>query len=234
MSLSHRKCWAVVPAAGVGKRMGAATPKQYLPLAGRPMLVWTLESLLAEPAIEALCVVVSADDRCWSSLGLAHGPRLQVVMGGMERCHSVLNGLHHLASLADLEDWVLVHDAARPCLASADLRRLMTHCMADEVGGLLAVPVRDTLKRESAAGRIEHTVDRNRLWHALTPQMFRLGTLTRALEQALDSGQMVTDESQAIEALGLKPLLVEGQASNLKVTRPEDLWLAERFLLEAR
>ena len=153
-----------------------------------------------------------------------------VVTGGAERCHSVLNGLEALRQHADLTDWVLVHDAARPCLAVADLDRLMNELADDPVGGLLAAPVRDTLKQADSAGRVATTVDRSRLWHALTPQMFRLGRLRDALNAALARGLLVTDEAGAMEAAGFAPRLIEGRADNVKITRPEDLALAEFYL----
>ncbi|MFZ1640421.1 MAG: 2-C-methyl-D-erythritol 4-phosphate cytidylyltransferase [Candidatus Contendobacter sp.] len=224
--------WALVPAAGVGKRMGSAIPKQYLPLIDRPVIAHALATLLNHPCIDGVVVAISAEDEWWpmvaAEFAVAKPPR--VVTGGAERCHSVLNGLEALREWAAPSDWILVHDAVRPCLTTEDLDRLLAELADDPVGGLLAVPVRDTLKQADTAGRIAATVDRSRLWHALTPQMFRLGMLRDALCMALDHGLLVTDEAAAMEAAGFAPRLVEGRADNLKITRPEDLALAEFYL----
>lgn len=222
--------WALIPAAGVGRRMGADRPKQYLPLAGRTVLEQTLQRFIDHPAIAGLVVVVGADDPYWPELRLACDKPLLRAVGGAERCHSVRNGLERLREEAAEEDWVLVHDAARPCLGRADIDRLMADTADDAVGGILAVPVRDTMKRADAHGRIAATEPREGLWHALTPQMFRLGRLYAALGQALDDAVLVTDEASALEHSGASPLLVEGRADNIKITRPEDLALAEFFL----
>jgi 2-C-methyl-D-erythritol 4-phosphate cytidylyltransferase len=224
--------WAMVPAAGAGKRMDSAVPKQYLSLAGRPVIAHTLASLLDHPRIDGVAVAIGAGDEWWPTVAaeLNAAKPLRVVTGGAERCHSVLNGLEALSEPAQPEDWVLVHDAARPCLTAGDLDRLIDTLADDPVGGLLAVPVRDTLKQADDAGRVAATVDRSRLWHALTPQMFRLGMLHEALRATLARGLLVTDEAAAIEAAGFAPRLVEGRADNLKITRPEDLALAEFYL----
>lgn len=221
--------WAVVPAAGKGARMGADRPKQYLELAGRSVLEHTLARLLAEPRIAGIVVPLATDDDYGRALLARCGERVAAAVGGAERCHSVLNGLDALPG-ATAEDWVLVHDAARPCLRQADLARLIDTLAADACGGLLAVPVRDTLKRCADDGRVEHTVDRNRLWHALTPQMFRVRVLREALRAALAANRLVTDEAQAIELAGFVPRIVEGHADNIKITRPEDLPLADHYL----
>ena len=224
-------CWAVVPAAGVGRRVGAARPKQYLDLAGRPVIEHAVHTLLGHPRIRGLIVVLDPADGYWAQTALAEDPRIRRADGGAERCHSVLNALELLAAEADLDDWVLVHDAARPCLRWADLDRLIATLEDDPVGGLLGVPVRDTMKEADAAGRVVRTLPRAHLWHAYTPQMFRLGLLRRALRAALAGGHLVTDDASAVELLGLAPRLVEGHSDNIKITRPEDLPLA-RFYLE--
>ncbi|PKM45135.1 MAG: 2-C-methyl-D-erythritol 4-phosphate cytidylyltransferase [Gammaproteobacteria bacterium HGW-Gammaproteobacteria-1] len=224
------KHWVVIPAAGVGARMKADRPKQYLPLRGRTVIEHTLSCFTHHPAIAGIVVALSPDDPYWPGLRIDSPVPLHVAAGGQERCHSVLNALRLLAQHADANDWVLVHDAARPCLTCADIDKLCAELCDDEVGGILAVPVRDTMKRADGEGRISATEDRNGLWHALTPQMFRLGLLTQALEQALADGFVVTDEASAVEHAGLRPKLVEGRADNIKVTRPEDLALAEFFL----
>jgi 2-C-methyl-D-erythritol 4-phosphate cytidylyltransferase len=217
-----------VPAAGVGKRMAANRPKQYLPLLGQTVLEHTLQRLCGLPEISAVVACVSRDDGYWPRL--PQPERVWRADGGAERCHSVLNGLGLLRHHAAPEDWVLVHDAARPCVRPDDIQKLMRQLVDHPVGGLLALPVRDTMKRADATGTVQHTVDRAGLWHALTPQMFRLETLHDALSAALAGGGLVTDEAQAMELAGLQPALVEGHADNIKITRPEDLLLAEFYL----
>jgi 2-C-methyl-D-erythritol 4-phosphate cytidylyltransferase len=181
------------------------------------------------PRIDAVVLVVSRDDVRWREFA-PQGERLLIAHGGAERCHSVLNGLERLADRAKDEDWVLVHDAARPCLSGAEVERLFDVLQDDAVGGLLAVPLADTLKSADEHGRVERTVPRERLWRALTPQMFRYGLLKSALSSAIAAGVAVTDEASAIEHAGHRPVLVAGRAANLKVTGPEDLALAEAVL----
>lgn len=223
------RCWAVVPAAGVGARVGAGIPKQYLSIAGRTVIEHTLAGLLAHPEIVRIAVPVSVEDGWWPSLACARDPRVIATQGGRERCHSVLAGLNALAAEASENDWVLVHDAARPCVPHDDVRKLLALREAHPVGGLLAVPVADTLK-SVVQHEVLGTVDRSRLWRALTPQMFRYGLLRDALNSALAAGTVVTDESHAVELVGQVPAVVEGSARNLKITRPEDLPLAEFYL----
>lgn len=222
--------WVVIPAAGIGKRMGADRPKQYLSLLGKSVIEQTLDCFIDHPRVNGIVVALSRDDGYWTELSISHSARIIRAEGGAERCHSVLNALAALHKKADEEDWVLVHDAARPCLTRSDLDKLIDELSGDEVGGILAMPVRDTMKRGDGTGRIAHTEDRNDLWHALTPQMFRFGLLRSALQQSLADGFVVTDEASAIEHVGLKPRLIEGRADNIKVTRPEDLALAGYFL----
>ncbi|WP_407311885.1 2-C-methyl-D-erythritol 4-phosphate cytidylyltransferase [Pseudomonas sp. nanlin1] len=231
MTISLPNFWAVIPAAGVGARMAADRPKQYLSLAKRTILEHSLDCFLGHPQLLGLVVSLAADDPFWPTLASAHDPRIQRAVGGRERADSVLNALLHLhAQGASDDDWVLVHDAARPNLARQDLDRLLFSLADDPVGGLLAVPARDTLKRADASGRVSETVDRHQIWQAYTPQMFRLGTLHRALADSLVAGVGITDEASAIEWTGLAPRLVEGRADNIKVTRPEDLeWLRQRW-----
>ena len=224
------RCWAVVPAAGVGRRMGGEVPKQYLTLSGTRIIDHTLARLLRHPRIRDVYVALSEEDPHWQSCDHAGDPRVIRTQGGEERCHSVLNALHRLAESAGESDWVLVHDAARPCLSEADLDHLINTLLDHPVGGLLGVPVNDTLKRVSGENKIEATVSRDRLWRAFTPQMFRLGLLTRSLEAAIRNGAAVTDEAGAMELSGHQPLMVEGAAGNIKITRPEDLHLAGFYL----
>ncbi len=225
--------WVVVPAAGSARRMGTTVPKQYLRIAGRTVIEHALRPFLARRECRGVVVALARDDRHFQTLPIASEPRIRTVIGGAERTDSVRAGLEALAAVQSTEpgvakatDWVLVHDAARPCLSDADLVALLHQVRDDEVGGILAAPVVDTLKRADESGRIAATVDRSQLWHALTPQMFRHGVLQRALEQARGT----TDEAQAVEALGLKPTLVRGSLDNLKITVPEDLARAESIL----
>jgi len=226
----ENRFWVVVPAAGSARRMGAAVPKQYLPLAGRSVIEWSLAPFLAHERAAAIVVALSPNDEHWSQLALAGDAKIVTTIGGSERMDSVLAGLRALQDRATPDDWVLVHDAARPCLSSLDLGRLLTELSGDAVGGLLAAPVVDTLKRADDGGRVAQTVTREKLWRALTPQMFRYAVLQRALESAQAKGIAVTDEAQAVEALGLQPKLVAGDADNIKITLPEDLPRAERIL----
>ena len=218
--------YALVPAAGFGARMGHELPKQYMPLAGKPMIYHALLALCANLEITTVFVVLAPDDMQWRSFDWSEfGDKLQPLFcGGQTRAESVLNGL--LASELELNDWVLVHDAARPCLSAQQLVRLLDELRNDEVGGLLAVLVADTLKRADAQQRVEHTESRVGLWQAQTPQMFRSGVLIKALEGA----PSVTDEASAVEAMGLYPRLVSSDSSNFKVTYPQDMQLAELLL----
>lgn len=220
--------YAIVPAAGSGSRFGAEMPKQYLPLAGRPLIFHTLAALCRCPRIDRVWVVLSPDDGWWRDYDWRElGAKLETVFcGGATRAQSVANGLAAAQTAAADEDWMLVHDAARPCISQAMLAALCDELADDPVGGLLAVPVADTLKRADGEQRVAATEARDGLWQAQTPQMFRYGVLRRAL--ARQDG--VTDEAGAIEALGLRPKLVRGDASNLKVTYPADLRLAELIL----
>ncbi len=222
--------WAVVPAAGAGKRMGSDVPKQYLTLNGRQIIEHALHRLLSHPKVEAVYVALSLGDEWWPMSSFAGDHRVVCALGGAERCHSVLNALKLLSNRADDRDWVLVHDAARPCLRYADLDQLINTLQDDSVGGLLGVPVHDTMKQVDESSRVEATVPRERLWHAYTPQMFRLGLLRRALTEALQQKLLVTDDASAMEQMGYQPKMIQGHADNIKITRPSDLALAEYFL----
>lgn len=231
MRIASPAFWAVIPAAGVGARMAADRPKQYLQLGGRSILEHSLGCFLDHPGLKGLVVSLAFDDPFWPSLRCAADPRIARVDGGRERADSVLNALLYLhAQGASDDDWVLVHDAARPNLSREDLDKLLYELADDPVGGLLAVPARDTLKRVDKNGRAVETVDRSLVWQAYTPQMFRLGALHRALADSLVSDATITDESSAMEWAGQAPRLIEGRSDNIKVTRPEDLeWLRLRW-----
>lgn len=220
--------FGLVPAAGSGSRMGQPRPKQYLALAGKPLLFHALATLCGAQALSRVFVVLSVDDaewdrHDWSALGAKLTP---LFCGGPTRADSVLNGLRAIAGEVAADDWVLVHDAARPCLAPHHLEALLREVDGDDVGGILAVPLADTLKRADADTRIAATVARDGLWQAQTPQMFRYHLLRRALERL----RRVTDEAAAVEALGARPKLVAADVTNLKVTYPLDLKLAEWIL----
>ena len=221
--------WAVVPAAGVGKRMGCDIPKQYLQVMGKPVLQHTLDRLLSVECLQGIQVALGPEDGYWQDLTASRDPRIHAVPGGRERADSVHSALLHLAGQASPDDWVLVHDAARLCLTRGDALKLIEALQEDPVGGILAVPVSDTLKTVEN-GLITGTPDRSRVWRALTPQMFRYGLLCRALAEAAEQGKMVTDEASAVELAGYHPKIVEGRPDNLKITRPEDLALAAFYL----
>jgi len=224
------RLWAIVPAAGVGKRVGGKIPKQYLKLHDKALIVWTLGRLLELQDLQEIMVMISAEDSYWPDLNIQNDRRIQTAEGGSERCYSVLNGLIALEDKAVDDDWILVHDAARPCVRITDIHHLIETATSQNHGAILAVPVRDTMKKSNNNNEIEGTVDRESLWHALTPQLFKYGELRRALESALTDGFQVTDEASAMEHAGHRPLLVEGASDNIKVTLPEDLALAGFFI----
>lgn len=221
--------WCVVPAAGRGTRVGADCPKQYLPLAGKPLIQHTLERLAAHPLIAGLIVTLSANDTYWPGAHECAGKPLLSTVGGAERCDSVLAGLDALPVDVNVDDFVLVHDAARPCVRHDDISRLIEQAGAAD-GGLLGAPLRDTLKRADDNGCSEETEPRERRWRAFTPQMFRRGQLATALRDAARRNITVSDEAMAMELSGFKPRLVEGAEDNIKITTVADFALAE-FLL---
>ena len=225
--------WALVPAGGQGQRMQAPLPKQYLLLLGRPVILHTLERLCTHPRVRGVMVGVSDQDRHWQALipMLSNLPKfLGKYSGGETRAHTVLNGLKALSKHAKSGDWVLVHDAVRPCVRHADIDKLIAAVGNDQEGGLLAFPVSDTVKRVDNEVRVVETVRREGLWRAATPQMFRIGVLASALESALKQGSEITDEASAIEAVGGHPRIVACHADNIKITLSDDLALAELYL----
>ncbi|ROV59706.1 2-C-methyl-D-erythritol 4-phosphate cytidylyltransferase [Vibrio ponticus] len=220
---------AIVPAAGVGSRMKANKPKQYLTIGQLTVLEHTVLKLLAHPQVSKVVVAITQGDPYFPELSIAQHPDVVRVDGGKERADSVLSGLQYVEQ-QQLSEWVMVHDAARPCVREEDLNTLIEVSQAHAVGGILASPVRDTMKRANGGQNIDHTVEREALWHALTPQMFRTTQLTHSLSAALAAGAIITDEASALEWAGLQPALVQGSADNIKITQPEDLALAEFYL----
>lgn len=226
--MSDSKLWLIVPAAGIGQRMKAEYPKQYLRINNRFILDITLSRLMGSGLFAGCMVPLNADDQWWPESDASSDDRIQTCSGGTERVDSVLSALYALNEQVAADDWVLVHDAARPCVHSADLANLVSTLSDHSVGGLLAAPVADTLKkaRPGSEATVSETVDRSQLWRALTPQMFRYSLLVNALEMALKEGVSVTDESSAMEFSGNMPVLVEGRPDNIKITVPADLDLA--------
>lgn len=221
----------IIPAAGVGSRMDAAIPKQYLPLGGRPIIEYCLQTFLSSSRIASVHLALSAEDDFWSELTSVSDNRFVLHRtGGESRADTVLNTLSAIRSQVDSSDWILVHDAARPGLTVALLDHLLDSLESDAVGGLLALPLADTLKQSNAESRIQKTIPREALWQAQTPQMFRYALLKNALENFNGAS---TDEAQAVEALGLQPKLVVGSLRNMKITYPQDIALVEALMQTA-
>lgn len=221
--------WAVVPAAGAGRRFGGETPKQYLQIASQTVMQHSLNRLCQALPLSGCIVPVSSNDQTAAQLDYTHAELIRFVQGGAERMDSVLAGLRSLTDVAAADDWVLVHDVARPCVAASSLQKLMSELADDAVGGILAVPVRDTLKR-GESGQVQATVSRDGLWHGQTPQMFRYGLLLDALQSAIQAGHVVTDEASAMEQAGHPVRLIHGRSDNIKITYAEDLALAKAIL----
>jgi len=222
--------WAIVPAAGIGERMASDRPKQYLQLGDKLVIEHTLQRLASHPDIQGIVIALSPDDAWWPTVSLSLPCAIHTVHGGEQRSHSVLNALAALSEIVNDDPWVLVHDAARPCLRQKDIDLMLTTLSKHEVGGILGIPVNDTVKRTAHDNAIIETVDRRNLWRASTPQMFHLTLLKRALETAHAAQNPVTDEGSAIELAGLQPMMVEGHADNIKITVPQDLALANLFM----
>jgi 2-C-methyl-D-erythritol 4-phosphate cytidylyltransferase len=221
--------WAVVPAAGVGKRMNADRPKQYLELAGKTVIEHTLLRLLSAEVFTAVAVAISEEDPYWPDLDVSAHKKIITAAGGKERADSVLSALKAIRTVASDDDWVLVHDAARPCITTIDIHHLIDSLKTDEIGGILALSSHDTLKSVQGDNVIVGTLDRSHIWRALTPQMFRYGLLKNALEAA-EGNAAITDEASALELQGMQPKIVEGRPDNIKITRPEDLALAQFYM----
>lgn len=231
MPMTNPRIWLVIPAAGSGQRMHSSRPKQYQSLRGKLVLDLALSRVIGTIELAGSVVAISPDDPWWGETQASKDDRITCCTGGRERADSVLAGLQSLQPLADENDWVLVHDAARPCLHPDDLNRLVSRLAGHRVGGLLATPVADTLKKTGVGTLdVQETVDRNNLWRALTPQMFRYGILKVALQASLSAGRPVTDEASAVEQSGYLPCIVEGRPDNIKITVPADLALADFVL----
>lgn len=224
------KYWVVIPAAGVGKRMQVNHPKQYLSIDGKTIIEHTLSCFSHNPIFSGIVVAVSSGDEYWPELHIESSVPLFKTEGGEERCFSVLNGLRYLKGKASDNDWILVHDAARPCLRAEDIHTLVKQVGKHSVGGLLGLPVADTLKFCGDNQRVKRTVSRNGLWRALTPQMFRYGKLLSAMEAITHFPERVTDEASAMEMAGYEPVMVEGHWDNIKITHPQDLSQAQLIL----
>jgi len=228
--------WAIVPAAGIGKRMQSATPKQYLPLNNRPVLEHTVNALLQNENVCGLVIALQADDVYWPEINVSSQKPLLRTTGGIERADSVLNAINALFNYEGFDaasDWVMVHDAVRPCVRQQDIDKLVSEVGEDHNGGLLALPVRDTMKRQRvdvSPASVDATVERENLWHALTPQYFPAESLRNALQTALQDKLGITDESSSMEQAGFSPKLVHGHEDNIKITRPDDLRLASLYL----
>src|SRR5688572_8802344 len=224
----------VIPAAGSGRRFASAVPKQYAPLGSSTVIEHALAPFEADADCAGIAVALAAGDTDWPAIAARRTRLIETTEGGEQRAHSVRNALRALAARVRADDWIMVHDAARPCFAAADLAVLKRELSSHPVGGLLAIPLADTLKRALEPGaratHVESTIDRDGLWRAATPQVFRCGVLLRAIEAALDTGKMPTDEAQAIEWSGQRPMLVAGRADNIKVTTADDLALAAAIL----
>jgi 2-C-methyl-D-erythritol 4-phosphate cytidylyltransferase len=226
--------WAVLPAAGIGRRMGSSIPKQYLSIDGAPLILHSLRRLSAVKKIEKIVVVIHPEDSRWAELEKSikeeFGNRIITVMGGGERYQSVLNGLTALTEFAGKDDWVLVHDAVRPCVRTSDIENLIQKVSLHSIGGLLGSPVDNTLKRVDKKLTVIETVDRESYWNALTPQMFRFAQLKESIQTVVVSGEQVTDEAAAMEVAGFKPIMIAGQKDNIKITVEADLVLASQIL----
>ena len=223
------RIWAVIPAAGVGKRYSSDIPKQYLPLSGIPVLLHSINKLVKLDEIEEILVVLNPEDTFWEKLNFSH-PKVKAIHGGLQRCNSVNSALEELSGRAKKGDWVLVHDAVRPCISDSDLKKITSIVNDEEVGGLLAFPILDTIKEVGENLDVQKTIPRGNLWSAMTPQIFRYEVLKQALEAAIMAGESVTDEASAIEAIGLTPRIIQGEKTNIKITHPSDMVLAESII----
>ena len=228
--MSRPRIHALIPAAGVGARFGGTVLKQYLPLCGKPVLAHAIHAVNLYPEISGITVVLNAQDHMFQELIGTPGSGLETVSGGATRAESVMNGLRHIRQNHPQTQWVLVHDAARPCLSRTCLEELLREGLASDDGAILAIPVQDSLKTSDKSGFISGSVSRDGLWAAQTPQLFPLERLNSALEDMLKSGEIPTDEASAMQSIGARPRLVMGSTANIKITWPDDMAIAEAWL----
>lgn len=223
------ECWAIIPAAGIGQRMASSTPKQYLKIHDKTILEHASYALLQSSKIKRVVFALHSEDTFFPRLKFRHEDKISIVLGGDTRAQSVLNALESIKEEVADNDFVLVHDAARPCLSASDLDKLIEECLTHEVGGILAAPLADTIKQVQA-NKITNTLDRDIIWRAFTPQMFKFKILYEAIRQAFLDDITVTDEASAVEYAGYQPCVVEGSVQNIKVTNPGDIAIAEMYL----
>ncbi|MDW3095191.1 MAG: 2-C-methyl-D-erythritol 4-phosphate cytidylyltransferase [Gammaproteobacteria bacterium] len=224
------KCWAVIPAAGIGERVGSSLPKQYLKIAGKTILEHAISPFIKNSCIAGITIALNQQDVHFDELNIkTRSQKIHTVIGGATRAHSVLNALNSFEAQLDKDDFVLVHDAARPCLTMSDLEKLIGVCIQHDVGGIVGSPMPDTIKQVEK-GNIENTLDRENIWRAYTPQMFKFEVLRSAILKAFADNVRITDEANALEYVGYKPCMVEGDSQNLKITTAEDVSIAEMIL----
>ena len=224
------KYWVIIPAAGTGQRMGGAIPKQYVSVCGKTVIEHTIDNFIDRKEIESICVSISKSDKYWSTLPISKNKKIITTVGGSERYQSVYNGLSAIKDEADNDDWVLVHDAVRPCLTKSVIDRLITEISSDVVGGILALPCTETMKRINNSNEVEETINRQTAWRAQTPQMFKYKKLLLAIEKVIDENIFITDEAMAMEFSNYKPVVILGDENNIKITHKIDLKQLELFL----
>ena len=228
----RNKYWVVIPAAGIGRRMGGDIPKQYVSVNGKTIVEHTIDNFIGRKEIENICIAISESDKFWSALPISKNKKMITTMGGSERYESVYNGLCALKDKANDDDWVLVHDAVRPCLKKSIIDRLITDVSSNDVGGILALPCFETMKKVNNNRHIEETINREIIWRAQTPQVFKYKKLLLAIENAINENIHITDEAMAMELLNYKPIVIMGDEKNIKITHQTDLKHLELFLRE--
>jgi len=226
------KYWVVIPAAGIGKRMGDDIPKQYISVCGKTVIEHTIDNFIDRNEIENICISISESDNYWPTLPISKNEKIITTVGGSERYESVYNGLRAIQDKATENDWVLVHDAVRPCLKKSIIDRLITDISSHDVGGILALPCSETMKRVNNSNEVEETINRQTTWRAQTPQMFKYKKLLLAIEKVINEDIFITDEAMAMELSNHKPIVILGDENNIKITHKIDLKYLELFLEE--